>query len=120
MPSQTEVRSGLVWGWDLGEHGWKSGMDANLLRLGRCAFHLSVKDRDLADAPVSPADGDTYIVPSAAIGGWAGKDGQVAVWDAETGAWMFAIPRVGWVAYVEDEEVLAAYKPGGWSAGLAI
>lgn len=26
----------------------------------------------------------------------------------------------GWVAYVEDEEKLTAYKAGGWSAGVAI
>lgn len=119
MPASTEPRSGLFWGWALGEGGWKSGMDSNLLRLGRFGFHLSVKDRDLATPPGTPAAGDSYIVSTTSpTGAWAGKGGQIAVWDGA--AWAFGVPRVGWVAYVEDEEVLSAYKAGGWSAGLAI
>jgi hypothetical protein len=120
MPAQTESRSGLYWGWDLGESGWKTEMDANLLSIGRFAYHLSVKDRDLSAPPGSPADGDAYIVGAAATGSWVGKDGNVAVWDEGGGAWMFGVPRVGWVAYIEDEEKLSAYKPGGWSEGVAI
>lgn len=119
MPAQLEPRGGLFWDWDLGESGWKPGMDANLLRLGRFGFHLSVKDRDLADpVALTPVAGDTYIVGASATGDWAGKSGQVAVWDGTT--WQYGVPRVGWVAYIEDEEKLSAYKAGGWSAGVAI
>lgn len=118
MPAQTEPRSGLFWGWDLGETGWKPGMDANLLRLGRFGFHLSVKDRDLTTPPGSPAAGDTYIVGPVATGDWAGKDSQVTIWDGT--AWVFGTPRIGWVAYIEDEEKLSAYRAAGWSVGVAI
>ena len=42
MASSTEPRSGLNYGWSLGESGWNTGMDANLLSLGRFAYHLSI------------------------------------------------------------------------------
>lgn len=113
MPAQTEPRSGLFWGWSLGESGWKPGMDANLLRLGRFGFHLSVKDRDLVTAPASPTTGDTYIVAASATGAWAGRDGQVAIWDGA--AWQYGTPRKGWTAYLEDEDVRVTYKGTGWS-----
>jgi len=118
MAASTETRSGLKYGWSLGESGWNAEMDANLLSIGRFAYHLSVKDRDLATPPASPALADTYIVAAAPTGAWAGHAGHVAVWSGS--AWVFGVPRVGWVAYVEDEEKLIAYKASGWSAGVAI
>lgn len=118
MPAQTETRSGLFWGWSYGETGWNTGMDANLLRLGRFGFHLSVKDRDLATPPGSPAAGDTYIVAVSPTGAWAGQEGKVAIWSGSD--WVFGTPRIGWVAYIEDEEKLSAYKAAGWSVGIAI
>jgi hypothetical protein len=113
MPAQIEPRSGLFWGWDLGESGWKPGMDANLLRLGRFGFHLSVKDRDLVAPPGSPAAGDTYIVAASATGAWAGKSDQVAIWDGT--AWQYGVPRKGWTAYLEDEDIRVTYKGTTWS-----
>lgn len=116
MAAQTDVRFGLAYGWALGESGWNSGMDANLLKLGRVGVHLSIKDRDLTAPPGSPANGDTYIVGPSATGAWASKDGQVAVFDSA--AWVFYVPRKGWHAYIEDEEVMCVYKTA-WSAGNA-
>lgn len=118
MAASTEPRSGLFYAWSLGESGWNLGMDANLLAIGRFAFHLSVKDRDLATPPASPVAGDTYIVAASPTDAWAGNEGKVAIWAGS--AWAFGTPRLGWVAYVEDEEVLTAYKAAGWSAGVAI
>lgn len=118
MAASTEPRSGLQYGWSLGESGWNIGMDANLLRLGQVGFHLSVKDRDLATPPGSPASGDTYIVAASPTDTWVGHEGHVAIWTGS--AWTFYVPRVGWVAYLEDEEKLTAYKAAGWSAGIAI
>jgi hypothetical protein len=118
MPASTEPRSGLYHGWILGESGWNAQMAANLLRLGRFGFHLSAKDRNLATPPATPATGDTYIIAAAATGAWAGKESQVTIWSGS--AWEFGDPRVGWLCYVEDEEVLSAYKAAGWSTGVAI
>jgi hypothetical protein len=36
------------------------------------------------------------------------------------GAWEFHAPKVGWLCYIEDEAKLSAFKPAGWSAGIAI
>lgn len=118
MPASTEPRSGLNFGWNLGENNWNIGLDNNILSLGRFAYHLSVKDRDLATPPGSPTAGDTYIVASSPTGAWAGNTGKVAVWSGS--AWVFGTPRIGWVAYVEDEEKLIAYKAVGWSTGVAL
>lgn len=118
MAAQTEGRFGLQYGWSLGESGWNTGMDANMLKIARAGVHLSVKDRGLTAPPGSPANGDTYIVGASATGAWATHDGKVAVWDGS--AWVFYAPRIGWVTYIEDEEKLSAFKAAGWSAGVAI
>lgn len=118
MAASTEPRSGLSYGWTLGENNWNTGMDNNLLWLGRFATHLSVKDRDLSTPPGSPATGDTYIVGASPTGAWAGNTNKVTVWSGS--AWVFATPRVGWLSYIEDEQKLTVYKSGGWSAGISI
>ena len=118
MPASTEPRSGLQYGWNKGENDWNTGMDSNLLTIGRFGFHLSILDRDLSTPPVNPTAGDTYIVGPAPTGGWSSQAGKVAVWDGS--AWVFGTPRTGWLAYIEDEEVLSVYKPAGWSVGVAI
>lgn len=118
MAASTESRFGLQYGWALGENGWKDGMDANLLKLGRFGVHLSVKNRNLTVPPASPAAGDTHIVASGATGAWAGHDTHVALWDGT--AWRFATPRTGWVTYLEDEMKLSAYRDDTWSAGVSI
>ena len=118
MPAQTEPRSGLKYGWTLGENNWNTGMDENLLTLGRFGFHLSVRDRDLNTPPASPATGDTYIVGPAPTGTWSGNAGKVAVYTGT--AWAFGTPRTGWLAHIEDEQKLCCYRAGVWSAGIAI
>lgn len=113
----TDPNLGLSYGWTLGEANWNGGMDANLKKLG-AVVGLSVKDRDLATPPASPADGDRYIVAAAATGAWSGRTNQIAV--RLGGAWEFHLPKVGWVCFIEDEAVLSAYKAAGWSPGIAI
>ena len=118
MAALTESRSGLFYGWASGESGWNTGMDANWKSVGRFAYHLSVKDRDLTGPPGSPADGDSYIVAATATGAWAGKEKQVAVWDGIS-AWVFSgAPREGWVASVDDEDVMIRYNGTAWSTGI--
>jgi hypothetical protein len=92
-------------------------MDANLKRLG-AVVGLSVKDRDLTAPPASPANGERYIIPASATGAWAGRAGQIAVRVANV--WEYHAPRSGWLCFIEDESVLSAFKPSGWSAGIAM
>lgn len=47
-----------------------------------------------------------------------GKTDQIAARIA--GAWEYHVPKIGWTCFIEDEDVLAVYKPTGWSAGLPI
>lgn len=119
MAAQTEVRSGLSYGWDEGEDDWGEAMNANLLRLGRIGCHLSVRDRDLTAPPGTPEDGDTYIVAATATGAWEGHEDEIALWDGAE--WVFYEPRTGWTAVIEDEKVLAGFFTGdGWSAGAEL
>ncbi len=115
--ASTDPNLGLTYGWTLGEANWNGGMDANLKRLG-AVVGLSVKSRATTTPPASPADGDRYLVPAGATGAWSGKTDQIAARVA--GVWEFHAPKVGWLAYVEDEQVLSAYKATGWSPGIAI
>ena len=117
MPATLDPNLGLHYGWTLGESGWGSGMDANLKRLG-AVVGLSVQDRDLAAPPARPVNGDRYLIPAAATGAWAGKTGQIAVCIADQ--WEYHVPKVGWLAYIEDEQKLAAYSTTGWSLGIAL
>jgi len=119
MTAIVDPRSGIKRAWLVTEN-YANEMDANLLLLGQALTQLSVKDRNLTAPPGAEADGDTYIPAAAATGDWAGHEDDVAVYDATAAGWVFYAPRLGWVAYVEDEEVLIVFKSGGWSAGVAL
>ncbi len=51
---------------------------------------LAVTARNLSAPPASPVQGDRYIVATGASGAWAGKVGQIALY--ENGAWQFFAP----------------------------
>jgi len=118
MSVPVEPRSGLSYGDTLGAQAWNIWMDANLLRIGRFAFHLSVKDQTTTTPPSSPTAGDTYVVGTGGSGAWAGKDTNVAVWDGT--AWQFGVPRTGWVLFDESSNKLCAFYSGAWSAGVSL
>jgi hypothetical protein len=73
---------------------------------------LAVLDRDLSVPPVSPADGDRYLVAAGGSDGWAGQDSKVAAW--QDGAWAFFAPNPGWLAWVVDEERLIGFDGTAW------
>ena len=122
MPATTGPRNGIQHSWDLGEAGWNTGMDTNLKFADNFGMHLSVKDRDLATPPGSPANGDTYIIATSPTGAWAGRTaGDLAMYSTQDAAWRFKTPRLGMFAYIEDEQKITVFKTGtGWSAGVAI
>ena len=113
MPAQIEPNSGLFWNWDLGENLWKTGMDGNMTRLGRFAFHLAVIDDSLATPPASPVDGDTYIVAASATGDWISKEGQVTIFDA--GTWFFSVANTGWTALRKTDKAVLYFDGTVWS-----
>lgn len=78
---------------------------------------ISVLSRVLATPPGSPADGDRYIVPAGATGAWAGMTGKVAAY--QNLAWVFYTPRTGWLAFIEDERLVASYSDSAWQTRAA-
>ena len=84
------------------------------IRVLDAIVQLSVLDRDLTSPPVSPSDGDRYIVANSAINEWTGKDGQIAAW--QDNVWMFHVPLEGWLAWVADEDKLFGWDGTVWGA----
>ncbi len=111
MSATTGPRNGIQHSWTLGESGWNTGMDANLKFADNFGMHLSVKDRDLLTPPGSPANGDTYIMPSGTLtDAWAARTvGDLAMWSTQDNAWRFKTPRLGYRAFVEDENKLVYF-----------
>lgn len=78
----------------------------------------SVLDKDLTAQPVSPSDGDRYLIPTAATGtDWAGKDGKIGIYKGTR--WHFAVVPIGRFLYVEDETAFYHRNTSGvWTAGV--
>ena len=118
MAALTEPRSGIKHTWALGESGWNTDMDANLLLIGRLALGGGVADRDLTAPPGSPTAGDAYIPAATATGDWTGQEDDVAIYDGA--AWVFITPPSGFGIFIADENVWSVYKTGsGWSDGVS-
>jgi hypothetical protein len=74
---------------------------------------LTVRDRDLAAPPGTPADGDRYMPAAGATGAWAGWDFNIALFT--DGAWQKLEPREGWLCFVADEGKLLVRRASVWS-----
>lgn len=82
------------------------------LRMLDAVVQLAVADRTLTTPPASPAEGERHIVAAGAAGAWAGRDGQVTMW--RDGAWGFAVPLPGWLAWVTAENALVVRGASAW------
>lgn len=117
MSASQEARSGIYYGWSLGENGWNTGMDSNLLQIGRLALGGGVLDRDLTAPPGSPTAGDAYIPAATATGAWAGLEDDIVIYDGS--GWVNYTAPDGFGLYILDENVWSVYKAGsGWSDGV--
>jgi len=87
------------------------------LRALDAIVQLGVKNRNLGMPPESPANGDRHIVASPASGAWSGQEGNIAAW--QDGAWAFHTPSEGWLAWVEEENLLLAHAGGEWIMATA-
>lgn len=74
----------------------------------------SVKDKDLATPPGSPADGDCYIVAGPPTGVWSGHTGKIARWSSVGSVWEFYAPKKGWRVSVDDENTDYRYDGAAW------
>lgn len=82
-----------------------------LLRLD-AIVQLSAISAALTAPPGSPTAGDTYIIGSGATGAWAGKDLNVTYYSS--GAWVFVVPREGWLSWNKATDTLLVWNGSAW------
>ena len=83
------------------------------IRILDLLVQLVVADADRTEAPATPATGDRHIVALGASGSWAGRDGQIAVWD--TTGWLFYEPLSGWRADVLATGSALRFDGAAWA-----
>ncbi len=83
------------------------------LRVLDTVVQLSVLTRTLTVPPATPSVGDRHIVPTGAVGDWAGQTGRIALY-AATG-WEFIQPLTGWAAQVITESQAAVFDGVVWN-----
>ena len=78
-----------------------------------------VKSLSLTIPPVTPSDGDAYVVATGGSGAWSGHDTNIARWTTTTNAWEFLVPKSGWIITYAGSEYMfngtawAPYSSGG-------
>lgn len=85
----------------------------------------SVIDYALTDPPVSPNDGDAYLLLQPdPTGAWDGHEGQVAVWSTQVTdsggnvldpAWDFYTPRSGWFLWTVSLSAYLNFDGNQWN-----
>ena len=93
-----------------GQAAPESTVNEQVRYLEQGAGHFSIKDRDLAAPPGSPADGDCYIVAASPTGAWSGQAGKIAFY-MNTG-WEFIAVKEGMAFWIEDENALLVATSG--------
>lgn len=83
------------------------------LRMLDALVQLSSSSASVAIPPLSPFEGQRFIIPDGAAGDWAGKTGSVAAW--QDGGWAFYLPQPGWRCFVEDTGALMMFSGGAWT-----
>jgi len=111
MPNRALNNLGLNTDWDLGEDGWKAGVDHNWLLLDTLA-QARVLEIGRNDPPASPANGDIYAIGEAPTGDWLDHPGELALRDAD--AWTFVAPLAGWEVYNQADTRRYRYTATGW------
>lgn len=82
------------------------------LRALDAVVQVGVLSRSLTAPPVSPDDGDRYLIAAAPSGDWTGHADELAAF--QDGAWAFYVPKAGWLAWIADEETLVAWDGTQW------
>lgn len=110
MVQKTGPNLGMNYGWDLGESGWKPGMDANMKKLDAV---VNAAVLNIANAPSSTADGVRYIVGTSPTGDFSGQAGKLAA--RIEGQWAFYAPAEGWAVYNLSNNRTYRFSGGVWA-----
>ena len=98
-------------------HAQKHATHNEALRTLDAIVQLAVLDANRTAPPDEPGEGDRHIVADGATGVWAGRDGAVAVFI--DGAWAYASPQPGWLAYDRDAGAILVFTEGEWQAAVS-
>lgn len=77
-----------------------------------------VEDRMLDTPPLSPLNGEAWIVPAGASGAWAGHGAEIAAY--QSGAWRFYDPAPGWQVFDKAAGAVLIYAEGAWTPVAAL
>lgn len=104
MAPRTTPGIGLASDYNLGENGWKEGMDANLLKLSvlvnACILEF------ISSLPSVPAEGAIYIVTT------GGNANRLAVRDKNS--WVFFTPKAGYRIFCLAETETYVFTGSAW------
>jgi len=75
---------------------------------------LAVEASAAVTPPGSPGEGERYLLGASPTGDWVGQAGDLAVY--ADGAWWFAAPEIGWLAFDKASETLLVLKAAGWTS----
>jgi len=78
-------------------------------------LHGQAESADETAPPLSPEEGQCWIVAAGATGAWLGREGAVACWTG--GGWRYAEPRAGLALWVIDRGHLVRFDGSGWEDG---
>lgn len=87
-------------------------VNSGVIRTVDVLVQATIKDKDLATPPGSPADGDTYIVAGSPTGAWVGHAKHIAYY--QSSAWAFHVPAEGWLVFIQDENAFYFYDGAAW------
>lgn len=79
------------------------------------ALAASAEEPPLADPPMNPAEGQSWIIGIGGTGAWAGKDNHLATWTAA--GWRFVAPVPGMMAWIASEGFWIHWNGAAWSGG---
>lgn len=80
-----------------------------------------VESMALSTPPVSPTNGQMWIVKAAGTGAWAGHDNALARYDAVAAAWDFYAAGVqAWQVINKADDAIYIFSSGAWAAGNGI
>lgn len=81
-------------------------------------LHPCVEDLPLADPPIEPQNGESWLVAGSATGAWAGRDDSLATWTG--GGWRFAAPTPGMPAWNRSAGNWLHWSGSAWLAGWPV
>ena len=85
------------------------------LAIADAVLHPAVEGAAIAVPPVSPSEGQAWLVAEGAGGAWAGTDDSLAVWSG--GGWRFVAPVPGMQVWDRAAGYWRYWTGSAWSSG---